>query len=437
MSGAYSRVVTVLLAHLPVGFEESYPLALAAIAAPVVADGHVVEGIDLARVGLDGLSARLARGDVSVLGMSVWTPAVPDAQRVMALAREAASKPLLVTGGPHATLQPDDVDADVVVLGEGEASFAAVVNAQATGGGFGEIAGLYLPGTGRTGHAEPLDLANVLLPNRRVFAVADYHRDHLPRGRGYASSVTSRGCQYRCSFCSAPALWGKKHRYRPAESVVEEWRELHVDFGVNGVLVEDDLFTHHKRRVAELCEALIRSGSRMTWELLNGIRPETVDQPLLELMARAGCTRLAFSLETADKKRLTGMGRSADLERVAQSVSAAQGTGIGVTGYFMVGLPGETRAERRETFQFASRLKLDMAHFSVASAWPGTTWTTTELSTVTAMERSALYAAWYLHPARALRAAKMLGIRKREVLDMARRLGRWMTQPLEERRVLK
>jgi anaerobic magnesium-protoporphyrin IX monomethyl ester cyclase len=172
--------------------------------------------------------------------------------------------------------------------------------------------------------------------------VADYHRDHLPRGRRYASSVTSRGCQYRCSFCSAPALWGKKHRYRSAESVVEEWRRLQVDFGVDGILVEDDLFTHHKRRVAALCEALIRSGKPVTWELLNGIRPESVDGPLLELMARAGCTRLAFSLETADKERLRRMGRSADLERVARSVSAAQDAGIGVTGYFMVGLPGET-----------------------------------------------------------------------------------------------
>jgi len=416
--------MTVLLVHLPVGFEESYPLALAAIASPAIARGHVLEGLDVARAGLDGLRARLSRGDVTVVGLSVWTPAAAQARQVVAEVRRAPSRPVVVIGGPHATLAPNDVPADYTISGEGEQDFAALLDALAAGRSWQPD----------PDGSAPLDLDSIPLPDRRIFPVADYHRDHLPRGRRYASSVTSRGCQYRCSFCSAPALWGRKHRYRSAESVVDEWTALRVDHGVDGILVEDDLFTHHRRRVFALCERLIRESPDVTWELLNGIRPESVDEELLGLMARAGCTRIAFSLETADPERLVEMGRTPDLARVEMVVRAARKAGIGVTGYFMIGLPGERRRDRLATFRFASKLRLDMAHFSVASAWPGTTWRG-DLVPVPAAERSAMYGSWYLHPARAVRAARMLGVRPGELVDMGRRLGQWMTRPLEARRV--
>lgn len=427
--------MSVLLVHLPVGFEEAYPLALAAIAPSALEAGVGVDGLDVGRVGLAGLRTRLRRGDVDVVAMSVWSPGVPAARRVVREVREQAPRVAVITGGPHASLRPDDVDADAVVVGEGERVFARVLRQIAAGAAPDGLAGVWTAATPTVTPSEAEDLGSLPLPDRRIFPVSSYHRDHRPPGRRYTSVVTSRGCLYRCDFCSAPSLWGRGHRYRPAEQVADEWARLRVDHAVDGVLVEDDLFTQRRERVAELCERLVSTPTGVTWELLNGIRPETVDGPLLALMARAGCNRIAFSIECATPTTLRRMGRTPDLDRVREAVRLARASRIGTTGYFMLGLPGETAAERRATFAFARSLQLDMAHFSVASAWPGARWTSAELSSVPPRERSAYYAAWYLHPRRAMRAARMLGVRPSELPQMAGRLWNWMSRPLEARRV--
>ncbi len=428
--------MTVLLVHLPIGFEEAYPLALASIAPGVLALGHSVEGLDVGRVGLEGLRTRLLRGDVEVVGLSVWSPGTVGARRVVREVREVAPRVRIVTGGPHSSLRPDEVDADAVVIGEGELTFAELVRAWASGTSVDGLPGVWTPGlSGELKPRAPASLGELPLPDRSVFQVSDYHRDHRPVGRRYASVVTSRGCQYRCDFCSAPALWGQRHRFRPPEQIREEWAGLRQGHGVDGLLIEDDLFTQRRSRVAALCETLIEHPVGVTWELLNGIRPETVDAPLLALMARAGCTRIAFSIESASPSQLARMGRGENLRRVRDVVRYARESGIGTTGYFMLGLPDEMVADRRETFEFARSLDLDMAHFSVASAWPGSAWEQVPLSHVPSRERSRYDAAWYLHPARALRAARLLGVGPTELPAMAKRLWHWMSRPLEARRV--
>ena len=428
--------MTVLLVHLPVGFEESYPLSLASVASSIVEAGYSVEGLDVGRVGLRGLAGRLQRGDVRVVGLSAWSPGRLDTIQAIRAVREAPNHPFLVLGGPHPSLEPQDLDADAVVVGEGEWAFRDLVDALAAGRTVEGIPGVRTKeSNSATSAREPADLAALPLPDRSVFSVGDYQRDHLPRGRRYTADVTSRGCLYQCSFCSAPKLWGRGHRYRPAEQVQANWKALHLDHGIHSILVEDDLFTQRRERVVELCETLIARPPGLTWELLNGIRPESVDPALLVLMARAGCTRMAFSIETGQTDHLRAMGRSPNVERVREHVAAAQKAGISTTGYFLIGLPRETAAERQQTFRYATTLDLDMAHFSIASAWPGTAWSATDLPAVPVRERGSYYRAWYLHPRRALRAARCLGVGVRDLPDMVRRLYRWIARPLEARRM--
>jgi len=279
-----------------------------------------------------------------------------------------------------------------------------------------------------------VDLNRLPMTDRTVFLVDDYHRDHLPQNKRFASVVTSRGCSFDCSFCSTPAIYGRKHRYFSAERVVEEWARLSVDYGVDGLLVEDDLFTLNRSRVSELCEALIKHPPGVTWELLNGVRPDSLDSELVRYMAEAGCRRLAVGVETAADSQLAAMGRSMDLHHLKTVLQAALDAGISTTGYFMLGLPGETVSDRQKTYQLACDLPLDMAHFSQASAWPGTRWTRNALVDVPKGERAQYYAGYYLHPKRAWRVARALNIQISQLPTMAMRLGRWMTQPLEERR---
>ena len=417
--------MTILLVHVPVGFEEAYPLALATLASPLRQAGYDVEGLDAARVGEAGLAQRLRRGDIDWVGMSVSSPAVDTCRALIRTCRTFAPNIPIVVGGPHVTLAPDDLEVDCAVLGEGERAVVEIAQLVASGRSLPRI----------WKRSNPLVLDDLPLPDREIFRVDAYHRDHLPHGRRYASMVTSRGCRHRCAYCSAPALWGKGHRRCSPERVVQEFALLRQQHAVDGVLIEDDLFNQDRDHVAGVADALIRAELGMTWELLNGVRPEYLDASLVKLMARSGLTRLALSLETADRHKLRKMGRSDDLEHVRNIVRAAQAAGVGVTGYFMVGLPGESRADRLKTFRWARSLNLGMAHFSVASAWPGTRWASDDVSDVPAWERSAMYGAWYLHPLAAVRAARMLGVGVRDLPEMGVRLANWMRRPLEARRV--
>jgi len=423
--------MSVLLVHIPVGFEESYPLGLAAIAAPLINAGFTVDGLDVGRSGISGLAQRLDRGDVDVIGMGIWTPGAHQAREVSAMIRALPKAPYIVTGGPHATLCPEDVDTDCAVIGEGEATFTDVVEALAAGRSIDGIAGAQRPNGPKCISRKWLDLGLVPVPDRSVFAVSDYHREHLPRGRRFASAYTSRGCRHHCSYCSSPKLWGQVHRYRPAEQVVAEWRQLRLDHGVDGILIEDDLFTHDSERVITLCEHLIRESPGVHWELLNGIRPDSVDPKLLALMARAGCTRIAFGIETAGAKSLKRMGRTPDMAKVANLVRAAVDAGMSTTGYFMIGLPNETPTDRSEMFQWATTLPLDFAHFCQASAWPGTRWTDDELTPLPPRVRASLYARYYLHPGRARRLMRAMNLGWGSLVDLTRRWMRWVQRPIQ------
>lgn len=427
--------MTVLLIHLPVGFEEAYPLGLASLAGPLIDGGHTVKGIDLGRVGMDELKHQLSSHHVTVVGLGVWTPSLHQAQEVVAAVRRFSPQTTVVVGGPHVTLRPNDIEADYAVVGEGEVVFSKLVNTLVAGENSSQIPGIHVPGSSAAiTTAEPVDLNALPITDRTVFAVDDYHRDHLPQTKRFASVVTSRGCSFDCSFCSTPAIYGRKHRYFSAERVVEEWARLSVDHGVDGLLVEDDLFTLNRSRVSDLCDMLIKHPPGVTWELLNGVRPDSLDPALVHHMARAGCRRLAVGIETSAHDQLKAMGRSLDVLHLKTVLKAALDAGMSTTGYFMLGLPGETVSDRKKTFELACNLPLDMAHFSQASAWPGTHWSRGDLVDVPKSERAQYYAGYYLHPKRAWRVAKALNIKISQLPDMVMRLGRWMTQPLEERR---
>jgi radical SAM superfamily enzyme YgiQ (UPF0313 family) len=431
--------MTVLLAHLPAGFEEDYPLALATIAAQLKSQDIPVDGLDVGRVGLDGLIQRLNQGDVGLVGLYLWSPAgnarfvvdqaaIDQANAVIAEVRAFSRPPYIAVSGPYATLCPERVDADAVIVSSPVATFGELAECIATGRDFSSVAGL---------SAQPKRPQRAArdcpLPDRELFPVAEYHRDHLPRGRRYTSVTTSHGCNHQCTYCPAPRLFNGFNA-RPVEQVVEEWRRLYTLYGVDGLLVEDDLFTQDRGRVLSLCRALIDKPIGVTWELLNGVRPEQLDHDLLSAMAQAKCTRLALSLESANPSVLENLGRSPDLSHVYTVVESARKNNISTTGYFMLGLPGESPQDRQKTFDMAVELGLDMAHFTQASAWPGCSWDETSLVEVSAAERAAYYARFYLHPGRARRVAQVLGVGISQIPEMVGRLKRWMTQPIESRR---
>ena len=116
----------------------------------------------------------------------------------------------------------------------------------------------------------------------------------------YTTLITSRGCERACAFCPSPYLWPGRFRARSPQNVIEEMRRLHRDHGVRDMHIEDDYFLTDRARVEALCEALLAegaSGAPWIFEILNGVKPEDLDAPLLRLLHRAGCRRITLSVE--------------------------------------------------------------------------------------------------------------------------------------------
>jgi anaerobic magnesium-protoporphyrin IX monomethyl ester cyclase len=184
--------------------------------------------------------------------------------------------------------------------------------------------------------------------------------------------LTSRGCPYRCSYCSqiGPRLW----RARSTDSVLAEWHWLVEEQGAAEIGVLDDSFNINRQRVLDVCRRLVDEGlNHVPWIMINGIRANLADVETLGAMKRAGCRRTAFGVESGNQAILDSVvDKHLTLDQVRSAFRAAQAVGLETIGFFIIGMPGETEATMDDTIRFACELDPMVANFSIATPFPGT-----------------------------------------------------------------
>ncbi len=150
--------------------------------------------------------------------------------------------------------------------------------------------------------------------------------------------ITSRGCPYRCTFCSINLTSGFMFRPRSAKNVVDElehwYKKGYKYFGFN-----DDNFTLLPERAEEICDQIIERGLKIKWELRNGIRIDKVNERLLRKMKNAGCMYVAFGVESADQEVLDNIKKGITAEKAKEAILLADKVGIKKGAFFIVGLP--------------------------------------------------------------------------------------------------
>ncbi len=188
-----------------------------------------------------------------------------------------------------------------------------------------------------------------------------------------APMVTTRGCPFLCTYCTARVTGGAKNRRRSARNIVDEIELLYGRFGIREVHFEDDNFTLHKDHVLEFCDELMRRKITISWALPNGVRLETLDEQVLQAMEQAGCYAFAVGIESGSQRILDLMKRNTTLERIERQINLITTvTDIRLTGFFMLGYPTETPADLERTIQYACRLPLHRAQFGYFLPLPGT-----------------------------------------------------------------
>ena len=125
--------------------------------------------------------------------------------------------------------------------------------------------------------------------------------------------MTSRGCPYRCVYCSSNLIFGKTHRYYSDERIIREVHHMMDNYGADGIQFYDEVFTMNRKRVMKLCQSLIDDGCPVPWTCFT--RVNLVDRELLEKMAEAGCYQIFYGLESGVQRLLDLVQKDITLEQ--------------------------------------------------------------------------------------------------------------------------
>ena len=325
-------------------------------------------------------AAKLDRPEV--IGLSfLSTTTYPVAKALAARLKAEFPSIRIIVGGPFATVSPDLIlrdcpDIDCVAVGEGEELLPDYLAHLDTPG---DVAGLvWRDGSRIVRNADrPLieDLDQYPYPDRTSLPI-DYI-ESLPLDvpaplslDKFCTMQTSRGCPHECTCCDIPALSHRRWRCRSAEHVLGEMQYLH-DQGFRAVSLTDDQFLINRKRITAICDGIVARKLLLRWGCQGRVDSAAVDQ--LPAMKKAGCDFIGFGVESGAQKTLDRLHKRQTLKQVEHAVAEAKRHGIRrVHGFFVIGCPGESPQDIRDSFRFAGRLKLDTFGFNRLCVYRGT-----------------------------------------------------------------
>lgn len=340
------------------------PIGLLYIGAVADRQGHEIKIIDAASWSWDELKKTVHDESPEVIGITCWTIERGQAFKTAHVCKQATPEAKIVFGGPHATAFPEHMfikaPADYVVLGEGEETFGELVEALSLSASVDHIAGLaYMGKEGliRTA-ARPLikDLDAIPLPLHDQIDYSRYNGNY-DTPRKSAAIITSRGCPFRCTFCSSTVYWGNKYRKRSVENVMDEVEKLYHDHGIRALLFFDDNLTIDRNRCIALSKALISRNLDLIWAAEGTVK---LDSEMLEWMKRAGCYRIDFGVESGSPEVLKNINKAFKVEDAKKAFQMCRDAGIRHNAYLMIGSPGETKSTIKETVRLMSEIQPDV-----------------------------------------------------------------------------
>jgi radical SAM superfamily enzyme YgiQ (UPF0313 family) len=336
-------------------------------------DGHDVEILDCPtlRISLNELKLLVAKFNPDVVGITATTPSYRQALKVAEAIKKWNQNCKIVIGGPHVSFE--DYSAltnsfvDVVVRGEGEATMRELVNNLQ--GDLKKVSGI----TFREGGIVRRNPDRQLIANLDTLSVS-YHKlpmdRYLFQGKRYATIISSRGCPFGCIFCSSSLLHGKMWRWQSPERVLREIQMLRSKYGVRNIEFLDDLFTFNMKRVYELCNLMIKERLDIKWFCSS--RVDTINRDLIRIMRKAGCIGIYFGVESGCQRILNILRKGIRLEQAVKAIANSKAEGIETVATFIIGVPGETVEEIRQTIAFARKLRADYSQFTYCTPYPGT-----------------------------------------------------------------
>lgn len=318
---------------------------------------------------------------ISLAGIGCMTCEFPEAVREARRLKSAHPGIKVVFGGAHPSADPEEClktgVVDYVIVGEGEIALAQFLDALEVGGSPENIPGIWSLEDGVIKPNVPAPVPNIEELPRPAYDLLDlekyfrlYSAWHFPKSPRNVQFISSRGCPYRCSYCHA--IHGKKFRGLSPAKVVDQMEYLAKVQGVKEFIMVDDIFNFDLERAKEVCRGIIDRKLQIHMQFPNGVRGDRFDEELVALMKQAGTHFMAIAIETVSEKFQRLIRKHLNIEKALRTIGWANKHDIEVSGFFMIGFPGETVEEVNQTLEFALNAPLDAIFISIVMPLKGT-----------------------------------------------------------------
>jgi radical SAM superfamily enzyme YgiQ (UPF0313 family) len=354
------------------------PLGILYICSHLRKQGFDVEVFDTTFSSKDDLIRHLHSTPPSVLGIYANLMTRKNVVEIIGSAREAGWT--MVVGGPEPGAYIEEylgAGADVVVIGEGELTMAELLPALATKSrsALRNVCGIAFMDEGGVVHRTPsrAQIADIDLqpwPARDAVDVRRYMQTwREAHGQGSLSFITTRGCPYKCRWCSHQ-VFGMTHRRRSPAGVVDEVEWLLSTYQPDMVWIADDVFTIHHGWLRAYAAEMRRRGLRIPFECIS--RADRLNPEAADLLAELGCFRLWIGSESGSQRILDAMERGVTVEQVQSAVSLCKERGIQTGMFLMWGYEGEELQDIEATIEHVKRTDPDVFFTTVSYPIKGT-----------------------------------------------------------------
>lgn len=357
--------------YIPVGI----PVAIGCLAAYLTKHGIKVKVVDEEIV--DHLTPSVLRELIEglekpyIFGLSCLTAHVVRGYHLARMIKVEFPDSIIVAGGLHPTVLPEEaLDTgyiDYVVRGEGEEVMLQLHNTLRGGGDPSRLMGVSFRRDGKVVHNPEAPL----IPELDDIPIFPYELFNHPKyDMGFITS--SRGCPYKCTYCSQRMLTGTTYRYKSANRIVEELDTLINTYKQKEIVFYDDNFCFKTKRVIDACNAIMAAGLHEKCAFSVQTRADNFQPDLVPALAEAGFRHAGFGMETGVNRLAKLIGKGETVEQHLDAIELGKKYGFDISLFMIFGLPTETGEDRKTSFRVVQDAAVLASKYNNLIPYPGT-----------------------------------------------------------------
>jgi len=348
------------------------PIGMLYVASSLENDGHNLEVIDYHFEEKPEEKIQKSLSSYDAIGLCVHSNSCSESASVAKIIKIDNPDIPIIIGGPHCTFHPnnclDDIpDADISIEGEGEYAIKDIVKALNGEKKLSEGIGIYYRKNGEIKKGKQaeviMDLDSLSFPARHLVDKYKYGRmNGVYFGKQkFTTMVTSRGCPFRCKFCTRHVTTMETFRQRSAENILKEFQEINDKF--RSLMIIDDNFLADTKRAHRIMDGLVEMDLGLDI-FIGGARVDTAERELYKKMKNVGVKFIGFGIESGNQDVLDFYNKRITISQIRNAVNLAQEMDFMTMGSFILGAPIETEEHINKTIDFACSLPLDFSFFN-------------------------------------------------------------------------